>query len=161
MVKGIALTSKASAVRSGDDADMTGRQAEHFGQVPMQIVHVLGGSPERELAVMAELRQACMLFQGEVGAAFIERDVFPYEVGIGKACFHVAEFVNLSAMDIAELTILVDTRLGVVVRIGDRRDGPESFVFDFDQVQSFGCRIFIDSRDGGHRISYHSHSVYG
>src|SRR2546428_10234685 len=137
MVKGIALTSKASAVRSSDDADMTGRQAEHFGQVPMQIVHVLGGSPERELAVMAELRQACMLFQSEVGTAFIERDVFPDEVSLGEACFHVAEFVNLSPMDIAELTILVDTWLGVFVGIWDRRDGPESFVFDFNQVQRF------------------------
>src|SRR5438876_8751733 len=107
MVEGIALAAKASSVRSGNDSDMTARQAEHFGQVPMQIVHVLGGSPERELAVMAELRQACMLFQREVGAAFVERDVFADEVGIGKACFHVAEFVNLSPMDIAELTILV------------------------------------------------------
>src|SRR5438132_2833525 len=128
MVKGIALTAKASAVRSGDDADMTGRQSEHFGQMTMQVVHVLRGSPQRELAVMAELRQACMLFQGEVGAAFIERDVFPDEVGIGKACFHVAEFVSLSPMDIAELTIRVNTRLGVFVCIRDRRDGPESFV---------------------------------
>src|SRR5437773_2724512 len=115
MVKGIALTAKAAPIRSRDDADMTCRESEHFGQVPMQIVHVLGGSPERELAVMAELRQARMLFQREVGAAFVERDVFPDEVGIGKACFHVAEFVNLSPMDIAELTVLVDARQHKVV----------------------------------------------
>src|SRR5207249_12341036 len=100
MVKGIALTSKASAVRSGDDADMTGRQAEHFGQVPMQVVHVLGGSPERELAVMAELGQAGMLLQSEVRTAFVKGDVFPDEVGIGKACCHIAEFIHLSAMNI-------------------------------------------------------------
>src|SRR5438477_1847000 len=113
MVKGIALTSKASAVRRGNDADMTSRKAEHFGQVAMQVVHVLRGSPERELAVMAELGEACMLFQCEVGTAFVERDVFPDKIGIGESGFHVAEFVNLSPVDIAELTILVDARLGV------------------------------------------------
>src|SRR5438876_8740181 len=102
---------------------MTGSKSEHFGEMPMQVVHVLGGSPERELAVMAELRQACMLFQSEVSAAFIERDVFPDEVGIGKARFHVTEFVNLSPMDIAELTVCVDPRLGVFVCIRYRRDG--------------------------------------
>ena len=101
MVKGIALPSKAPSVRCCDDPDMAGGKTEHFGQVPMQVVHVLGGSPQRELAIMAELGQACMLFQRKVCAAFVERDVFPDEVGLGEACLYVAEFVDLSPMNIA------------------------------------------------------------
>src|SRR3989442_4331256 len=118
MVEGIAFASKTSAVRRGDDAYMTGRKPEHCGQVPMQVVHVLSGSPERELAVMAELGEACVLFQSEVRAALIESDVFAYEVGIGKTCFHIAEFVDLSSMDVSELTILMDARRSEERRVG-------------------------------------------
>ena len=52
-----------------------------------------------------------MLFQSEVRTAFVEGDVFPDEVGIGKACSHIAEFVNLPPMDVAEFTIVVNARL--------------------------------------------------
>ena len=80
---------------------MTCGHLEDFRQVPMQIVHILRRRPEREFAVMTELSETCMLFESEVSAAFVEGNIFADMVGFGKPCFHTAEFVNLSSMDIA------------------------------------------------------------
>ena len=55
----------------------------------------------------------------------------------------------------------MDAGLGLVKRILDRRDRRKRFILDFNQVQSFGCHIFIHCGNGGHRISHHSHSVDG
>ena len=61
MRKGIALSTEAAAICGGDDADPILRQLQHFGERPVQIVRVLRAGPERELAVMAELRHAGVL----------------------------------------------------------------------------------------------------
>src|SRR5262245_33048817 len=108
---------------------------------------------------MAELGKARMLFQSKVRAALVKCDVFPNEIGFGETCFHVAEFIRLSSMDIAKLTVLVDSWLGCFESILDRRNGREGLVFYVDQVQSFRRHIFIDGGNGSHWISYHSHSV--
>src|ERR1019366_9099194 len=98
----------------------------------MQIVRVLGGAPEGELAVMAELSDAGMLFQSKVGAALIKGNVFPDRVGLGEACLYVAEFVDLCPMDVAVFPIFMDASLGVVQRFLDRGDGRKQFILDFN-----------------------------
>src|SRR5262245_23230718 len=117
VIERIALTSTTSAVRSGNHADTTCRHLQHLCNVPVQIVHILGGSPECEFAVMAELSQTRMLFQSEVSAAFIEGDVFASVIGLSKARFDTAEFVDLFSMDVADLSVFVDARLRHGVRI--------------------------------------------
>ena len=102
---------------------------QHFCQVPVQIVHILRARPKCEFAVMAELGETCMLFQSKVSAAFIEGDVFSNVVGLGKARFHTAEFIDLSSMDIADLSIIMDTRLLYGVRIRDGCDYRQRVVF--------------------------------
>ena len=146
----------------------------------MQVVRVLGASPERELAVMAELGHAGVLLQRQMGAALVKRDVFPDEVGLGKAYFHVAEFVDLikvmsSRTKSASANLLPRRRIHRPVSDGycriphihgyearvvecslDRGDGREEFVLDVNQIQRFGRHIFIHRGDGGHRVSHHA-----
>ena len=107
----IALSSEAAAVGDGDDADIFLRQPHSFGQRLVQIVHVLRARPKREFAVMTALGHAGVLLQRQMGTALIKGDVFPDEVGLGKAGFHVAEFIDLSPMDIAEIPVVMDARL--------------------------------------------------
>jgi hypothetical protein len=97
-----------------------------------------------------------MLFQSEVSAAFIESDVFSSVIGLGKARFDTAEFVDLPSMDIADLSVFVNARLLYGVRIRDGCDYRQRFVFDVNQIQSFGCNVFIHCRNGSHRIPDHS-----
>src|SRR5207302_5915329 len=54
VIERIALASKASAVRSGNHADMTRRHLQHFSEMPVQIMHILCASPESEFPVMAK-----------------------------------------------------------------------------------------------------------
>src|SRR5579862_6667563 len=114
MLEGIALASKASTVRGGNHVDMTGGKTQHFDQSLMQIVQVLGACIERELAIVTERRHAGMLFQGKMGAAFVKRQVFADEIGLGEAWLPLAEFIHLSPVDVAEFAIIVDARLGVI-----------------------------------------------
>src|SRR5215831_3659339 len=138
VIERIALASKASAVWRGNHAYSTRRHFQHFCHVPVQIVHVLRGSPECEFAIVAVLGQTCMLFQSKMSAAFIEGEVFANVIRFGKACCDTAEFVDLSAMDIAKLSIFMDTRLHHGIRIIDRGDYGQGFVFDVNQIQSLG-----------------------
>ena len=119
----IALSPEAAAVGDGDDADIFLRQPHGFGQRLVQIMHVLRARPQRELAVRAALGHAGVLLQRQMGAALVKGDVFADEVGLGKACVHVAEFVDLPPMDIAEIPVVMDARLARFDRILDRRDG--------------------------------------
>ena len=105
---------------------------------------------------MAELRHAGVLLQRQVRAALVKRDVFANEVGLGKACLHVAEFVDLSPMDIAVFAVIMDTRLGRVERRLDRGDRREKFILDVNQIQRFGGHVLIHCGDGGHRVSHHA-----
>ena len=89
----------------------TTRSAKKSNEGFVQIVQILRAGVERELTVIAELRHAGMLLQGKVSAALIERQIFPDEIGLRKTCLHVAEFVDLPPMDIAELTVIVYARL--------------------------------------------------
>src|SRR5215470_7967628 len=152
VIERIALASKTSAVRSGNHADTTRWHLQHVCNVPVQIVHILSGSPECEFAVMTELSQTRVLFQREVSAAFIEGDVFASVVGLSKARFDTAEFVDLPSMNIADLSIFVDARLGHGVRIRDGCDYRQRFIFDVNQIESLGRNVFIHCRNGSHRI---------
>ena len=105
---------------------------------------------------MAELGHAGVLLHRQMGAALIKGDVFPDEVGLRKADFYIAEFVDLSPMDIAVFPIVMDARLGGVERSLDRRDGGKEFVLDINQVHRFRRHIFIHRSDGGHRVSHHA-----
>src|SRR5579863_2771761 len=116
MLEGIAFASKASSIRSGNHVDMTGGETQHFDQSLMQIVQVLGASVEGELAILTEGRDAGMLFQGKMGAAFVKRKVFANEIGLGEARLHVAELIHLSAVDVTDFSMIVDSRLRVFER---------------------------------------------
>src|SRR3989442_11633162 len=109
---------------------MTRRHLQHFCEMPVQIVHVLCGSPKSEFSVMTELGETRMLFQSKMSAAFVESDVFSNMVGFGEACVHTAELIDLSSMDIAQLSIFVDARLLHGVRILNGCDDRQRFVFD-------------------------------
>ena len=91
-----------------------------------------------------------------MGAALIKSDVFPDEVGLGKADFHVAEFVDLSPMDVAVFPVFMDARLGGVERSLDRRDGRKQLVLDSDQIERLGRNVFVYRSDGGHGVSHHA-----
>src|SRR5215510_5036974 len=155
VIERIALASKTSAVRSGNHADTTSRHLQHFCHVPVQIVHILRGSPKCEFAVMAELGETRMLFQSKVSAAFIESDVFTSVIGLSKARLYTSEFVDLSSMDISELSMFVDARLRHGVRILDGCNCRQRFVFDVNQIESLGCNVFVHCRNGSHRIPDH------
>src|SRR5690348_5577489 len=100
MLEGIALASKASSIRRGNNVDMTGGETQHFDQGFMQVVQVLGACVESELAILTESRHAGMLFQSKMGAAFVKGKVFADEIGLGEARLHIAEFIHLSAVDV-------------------------------------------------------------
>ena len=49
----------------------------------------------------------------------------------------------------------MDARLRRRIRVLNGCDHRQRFVFDSDQIQSFGCNILIDCGNGGHRIADH------
>src|SRR3989338_1693410 len=120
MLEGIALASEAAAARRGDDADVAGRKPQHLGQRAMEIVGVLRGTPQRQLAVGTELGDAGMLLQRKMRAALVESNILADEVGLGEARLDIAELVGLPPMDVAVFSVVMDARLGGIELLFDR-----------------------------------------
>src|SRR3989338_4055224 len=99
----------------------------------MEIVRVLRGTPQRQLAVGAELGDAGVLSQGKMRAPLVERNVFADEVGLGEARLDIAELVGLPPVDVAVFSVVMDARLGSIERLFNRADRFQRLVLPFSQ----------------------------
>ncbi len=99
-----------------------------------------------------------MLFERQVRAALVERDVFADEISLGEARLDISELVGLLPVDVALHAVLVDARLGRRQRFLNRADTLERLVFHLDQLQGLGGCIFVHGRHGHNRIAHHAHS---
>src|SRR6516225_4301967 len=91
-----------------------------------------------------------------MSAALVKSKVFADEIGFGETRFYVAEFIDLPAVNIAELAMIVHARFGMFQRALDRSNGGEKLVFDLDQVQSFGRDVLVHRGDSSYWLAHHS-----
>ena len=107
----------------------------------------------------SKLRDGGVLLHRQVRVAFVEESVFANQIGLGEAFFDVAEFQRDFLVNVAAVAVFVNARLVDQNRFFDRGDRVERFVLDFDQIHRVEGDVFIDRRDGRHRIADEAHLV--
>ncbi len=143
MVVQVALAPETATVRAGDDAHVGRRHLQRIGERAMNIVRDLGGGPQRELALAVHRGNRGVLLDRQVGVALVEENVVEHVIGFRERFPDVAKLIGLKAMDVAPLSVALDTRfLGRerFLGIGDRLQRP---VFDLDQVERFESGLLV------------------
>ncbi len=125
----------------------------------MEVVRRLGAGPDRDAAIGCGVRDARVLFHGEVGVALVEEEVLPYQIG------PLEPFLELTKLQVYQLVPV--PFVGVFVQLGrrhrrggvHRRNHRERFVGDVDQPAGRQCRLLVDGRHGGDRVADEPHDI--
>ena len=161
VVEGIALAAEAAAVGSRDDSDMRGRHVERLRERPVDVVRRLRARPEHELAVGILRRHCGMLLDRQVRIALIEERVLEHLVCIGERASDVSEFERDELVDVAAIAVLVDARVVVLQAVFGRRERPQRFVLDVDQIERFERSQLVACDDGSDRIADEANAIDG
>ena len=94
-----------------------------------------------------------MLFQRQMGVAFVEESVFANQIGLGETFFNIAKFQRDLLVDVAAVAVFVNARLLDQQRFINGRDRGQALIFDFDEIHRVEGRVFIDSGHGRDRVA--------
>ncbi len=159
MIEGIALPAKSSAVGRGDHANVRGRHFQHLGQRAVKVMRSLRAGPNGQLSIGIFCGHGRVLLDRKMRASLIEKRVLEDFVGLGEAGIDVAKFQRHALVNVSLLAVVVNARRGrgeSFFRVGN---GGEDFVFDVNEMQSFGRDEFFARDDGGDRISDVAHMI--
>jgi hypothetical protein len=159
VIEGVGLAAEAASVRRGDDADPRRRHLKDLRERAVDVVRRLRRRPEGELSVGAEVRQRGVLFEGDVRAALVEKEVLVDAVGVREPSVDVAELHRDELVEVARVAVVVDARLGSRDGVFDRADRRQRLVVDFDRIERVERRVFVDRGDGGDGVSHVTNAV--
>src|SRR5258705_1355191 len=153
VIERIALATKTTPVRSGNNANMTCRQLQNLRQRPVNVMRCLSRAPEGQLFIGIEIADGCVLLHGQVRVAFIEESILANQVCLGKTFFDVAEFQRDFLVHVARIAVVVNP--GFIDKHGffNCRDRVERFIFNLDQIHRIESDIFIDGRHSRDRVA--------
>ena len=168
-VEGLALAAERPADRRLDHPHHGGFQAQHPGDLPVQVVGHLRGRPHGEPAVPVEAPDGAVGLDGRVGRPLEEVVALDHHVGRLHAPVHVAEgeLHELGHVPVpARLPGRVQVLAVLVAPLGRQRGlriqpGRQLPVLDADPLQRLQRRVLVHGRHGGHRVPHVAHAVQG
>ena len=125
----------------------------------MQVVRRLRRRPDRQLAVLVEVREGRVLLHRQVRVALEEDGVLAHVLGALEAVLHVAELEVLEAVDVAAHAVVVQPRLSVVRGLVHAADRPQLAVLDVDEPARVPRGLLLGRRDRDDGVADEAHLV--
>jgi hypothetical protein len=154
-VERLALAAEASPHRRLDDAHPVSRDAQHLGQVAVQVVRHLGRRVDGDHPVHLGDADRAVRFDRHVSRACIVEVLLEDDVARGERAFDVAKGERHLLRDVSLLREGIHLVRVVLVgeRVLDREHRRQNLVIDLDVAQRLGRRPLVDGGDAGDRVA--------
>src|SRR6266704_4298735 len=95
-----------------------------------------------------------------VCVAFVKENVFANEVRLGETCFHFAKLKGNLLVDIAAVSVFMNTRLIDHDTFFNRRNCLQRLVLNLDQIHRVKRDVLVNRRHCSYRIANEADLIY-